>query len=183
LLGLLLLVAIAGVGVRLSMWAYEEYYIPRRTIPWIAYSPGIVEQLRAEGNIVLVHFTADWSFTVKWIETTVLETPDVRRAIYRNSVTPVLVDVSAPGPGSSYLQKISRATGVAYVPATLIFPADRTLKPAVFVDFCTQQEIIQALDVAAKARAAARRNVSLNAARIQGADAPRSPGVDAPALR
>jgi thiol:disulfide interchange protein len=146
LCGLLLLVTIAGVGIRLSMWAYEEYYIPRRKIPWITYSPGIVERLREDGNLVIVHFTADWDPTVQVVQWRILETPEVRKKLYRCRVSPVLADLTDgyQGPAYAYLRELRAVT----IPLTVVFPANASADPIVLHDIYSKEKLMQTIDQA-----------------------------------
>ncbi|MFM9958838.1 MAG: protein-disulfide reductase DsbD family protein [Phycisphaerales bacterium] len=72
----------------------------RDPIPWQDYEPATLTQTSADGNVVVLDFTAEWCLTCKALEQTVLRQPTVIKALNAPGVIPVKVDVtakSAPG--------------------------------------------------------------------------------------
>jgi thiol:disulfide interchange protein len=145
---LLLLVTLAGVGIGLSKWWYEDYYVPRQPIPWIPYSEGIVDTLRDEGSIVLVHFTADWDPSVKLVEANFLDIPEVRKTIYNHGVMPVLANLTQQRGEDHKFFALWRKTADE-VPVTMVFSANQASPPIVLSYTFNHHQFIQAIEAAA----------------------------------
>jgi len=63
-------------------------------INWEYYTPEILEESLAEGDIVVLEFTAEWCLNCKFLETTVLHNELVVAAFEEDDVTPIKVDLT-----------------------------------------------------------------------------------------
>ena len=89
-------------------------------IDWVAYEPGVLEELAAEGRVVVVDFTADWCINCKVLERTVLNT-DAVAGLADDGVAFVKVDLTGSFPAGEAL--LAEAGRVA-IPALLVRAPD-----------------------------------------------------------
>lgn len=115
-------------------------------IPWRAWSPEAVAQVRAEGHPVLVDFTADWCLTCQVNEETSLETPRTIQKLREINAVAFKADYTLiPTEITEELQKYDRAG----VPLVLIFPADPGAEPFVLPEILTPSLVLEKLEAAA----------------------------------
>lgn len=134
-----LVLAALYVGVRLT---------DRGPIDWIYYTPQRFEQALADGQVVVVDFTAEWCLNCKALEHSVLFTDRVAAALNAQGVTPIKVDItsSANVEGAAMLAKVGRVT----IPLLVVFAPDG--REVFKSDAYTAQQV---LDAIARARAEA----------------------------
>jgi thiol:disulfide interchange protein len=138
---------IQGVLVAaLVSWAAFTWLVPRESIiPWQNFSRPDLARLTSEGNTVLVDFTADWCLTCKMNLFLAIETEEVRQAIARNKVVPMLADWTNESPEiKSMLESLKSAS----IPVLAVFPADRSKPPIVLRDVITKQQVLNAINEA-----------------------------------
>lgn len=85
LLGLLIATSAVFIGNRLT----ED-----GPIDWEYYSPEILHEKLAEGDVVVIEFTAEWCLNCKFLESTVLHSNRVVEAFEAEDVTPIKVDLT-----------------------------------------------------------------------------------------
>jgi len=112
------------------------------SIPWIAYSPEMVEAALATDRVVFLDFTADWCLSCKWNESTVLNTDKVREAMAAVDLLPIKIDWTDQNPE---IGKKIQSFGRAGVPLYVLYPADRSRDPEVLPEFLTQGIMLEAL--------------------------------------
>ena len=109
-------------------------------IPWQPFSDARLEEL--EGHTVFVDFTAEWCFTCKVNERTVLETQTVRQGMAEHSVVPLKADWTRKDEEiTRWLERYGRAG----VPFYLVVPADRSLDPIPLGEVITPSSVVEAL--------------------------------------
>ena len=116
------------------------------------FSPATVESLVAEGNTVLVDFTADWCLTCKTLEATVLNTEKVQQLLRSNGVVSLKADWTNADPE---VTKMLKQLGSAQVPVIAIYPAGKPQAPLKLIGGYTQQSLLEALQQAGPSRKAA----------------------------
>ena len=103
--------------------------------------------MRAQGNTVLVDFSADWCLTCKANLRFAIETPRVRTAIERNRVVPVLADWTEP---SDEIKLALESLGSKSIPVLAIFPAGEPggppPEPIVLRDLLTEAQVLEAIE-------------------------------------
>lgn len=87
---------------------------------WEAYDEARLAQLRAQGQPVLVNFTAAWCITCQVNERIALDTPAVRQAMAQAGVARLKADWTRHDPA---LTRILEAHGRSGVPLYLLYPA------------------------------------------------------------
>jgi thiol:disulfide interchange protein len=109
---------------------------------WQPFDRERFDQLVAAEKTIMVDFTADWCFTCKTLEATVLKTDNVRQAIEKNGVVTFMADWTNK---DAEVTAMLDALKSRQVPVLAIFPAGNPLEPIVFRGGYTQQNVIDAL--------------------------------------
>lgn len=118
-----------------------------RVDEWQPYSRQLVQELRSQGQPVLVDFTADWCITCKANEAVALSRKGFKEAVSQYNVALVKGDWTNEDPViSAVLSEFNRSG----VPLYLVYPADRTQQPEVLPQLLTQDLVISALRRAAR---------------------------------
>jgi thiol:disulfide interchange protein DsbD len=101
-----------------------------------------IEQARAQGQIVLVKFTAAWCLSCKWVDATVYNRPEVAGSLARRGVLAMKADVTnADTPASRFLaEKFGGAP-----PLTVLYPPGRGA-PVLLEGKFSVQSLRKALD-------------------------------------
>lgn len=113
---------------------------------WKTYSKELVEELRSNGQPVLVDFTADWCVTCKTNEAIALSREGFRAAVSQYNVALVKGDWTNEDPAiSAALAEFNRSG----VPLYLMYPADPAKPAEVLPQLLTQDMVINAIKRAA----------------------------------
>ncbi len=137
------------LGERSAVLAEKKVEKPTgEELAWQPYSQAKLEALLAEKKTVMVDFTADWCFTCKTLEATVLNTNDVRATIERQGVVPLVADWTTRDPQMTELLTV--LAGRPNVPVLAIFPASRPNEPIVITGGYTKASLLAKLEEAAK---------------------------------
>ncbi len=124
--------------------------LPGRTtnddrLPWQPFSKELLKRLTRERKTVMVDFTADWCPNCKTLELAVLNTANVKSAVLRNGVVPLVADYTDIPPELTEMLSLLKAGAV---PVLAIFPAQDPNRPIVFRDGYSTRTLIDALDKA-----------------------------------
>ncbi len=103
-------------------------------VPWIPYSPAILQAALATEHPVFLDITADWCLSCKWNEQTVLATAPVRQAMQAAGVLPIKADWTNQDPG---IGRLIQGYGRAGVPVYVFYAADRREPAVVLPEFLT----------------------------------------------
>lgn len=136
-----------------AVFAGGRYYyawriVPQTPIAWRDFEPGAVDALREAGRPVLVQFTADWNPTCQMPIHYVVDTPDVRRAVYDGGYVPVLVDVTNGVPAR---MELLHSYGEEQIPVTVVHPRDDG-EPVVLTGMFTKGELLAAMEWGGESR-------------------------------
>lgn len=113
---------------------------------WQPYSKSLVEELRSNGQPVLVDFTADWCITCKTNEAVALSRDGFRAAVKQYNVALVKADWTNQDPAiSAALAEYNRSG----VPLYLMYSADLSKPAEVLPQLLTQDMVIAAIQRAA----------------------------------
>jgi thiol:disulfide interchange protein DsbD len=122
------------------------------SIPWQPFSLEAIEQAVQSGKTVFVDFTADWCFTCKITEKTVIETELVEKKIAELGIIPIKADWTNRNDDITQLLKKFGRSGV---PLYVVFPAGRLHEPIVLPEVLTPELLIETFERAAQAPTAA----------------------------
>jgi thiol:disulfide interchange protein DsbD len=114
-------------------------------IAWIPFTRKGLDERLAQGETVLVDFTADWCMTCKTLEATVLDTPAVRKALAENNIVTMQADWTH---GDVEITEMLKNLGSKQVPVIAIFPANRPNRPIVLRGGYTSGGLIEAIEEA-----------------------------------
>ncbi len=114
-------------------------------LAWRPFSATELASLTADGQTVLVDFTADWCLTCKANERFALNTPEVSRVVTANRVIAMKADYTDDSPEIKSLLELLRSRSV---PLCAIFPAATPREPVVLRDLITKRQVIDALEQA-----------------------------------
>ncbi|REK09020.1 MAG: hypothetical protein DWQ37_19355 [Planctomycetota bacterium] len=122
------------------------WLVPRESeIPWQPFSRAELARLQDEGNTVLVDFTADWCLTCKANLALAIETDDVRDALAKRKIVPLLADWTKPSPE---IERALESLKSRSIPLLAIYPADRPDDPIVLRDVITKSQLLEAIEEA-----------------------------------
>ena len=112
LLGLLIATSAVIIGTRLT----ED-----GPIDWEYYSPEVLQEKLAEGDVVVIEFTAEWCLNCKLLESTVLHSKRIVEAFEADDVTPIKVDLTGNNvSGNALLNEVGGLT----IPLLIIMGPD-----------------------------------------------------------
>ncbi len=137
----LVLAAAASLGA-LALLAHPSIEVPAARAPAVfegeAWSAERVAELRAQGRIVFVNFTADWCITCKVNEKVVFGNNEVRRVLAERNIAWLTADWTTPDPAIT--AELARH-GRSGVPLYLLYPPQgepeilpQVLTPAIFIE-------------------------------------------------
>ncbi len=136
----------ASVFASLVTLAAFTWLVPHESeIPWQKYSRAELARLQAEGNTVLVEFTANWCPTCKANMAFAIETDEVRNALAKQNIVPLLADWSRPSPE---IEKALASLQSRSIPLLAIYPADRPGEPIILRDVITKNQLLKAIEEA-----------------------------------
>ncbi len=107
---------------------------------WVYYTPELFEQALAEGNVVLLDFTADWCANCHLLEETVLNSDEIQSILQSEGYVAMKVDLTGVYPDGKLKLK---ETGSVTIPWLVIYDPDgrETFK----ANWYTTGQIIDAL--------------------------------------
>jgi thiol:disulfide interchange protein DsbD len=110
---------------------------------WIAWSPGVVDRLRAEGRPVYVDFTARWCLTCQVNKAVVFGSREVRRTFAERDVALVRADWTSQDPR---ITEALAAYGRSGVPLNVYYPPEPGAEPLVLPTVLSPGIVLGALD-------------------------------------
>jgi thiol:disulfide interchange protein/DsbC/DsbD-like thiol-disulfide interchange protein len=133
--------AIAGL---IALFAFT-WLLREPGIPWRPFSPVELARLNESGKTVLVDFTAEWCLICKFNMATAIDTEEVREALAKNNIVPLLADWTD---GSQEIKDALASLRSNSIPLLAIYPADRPNEPIILRDLVTKQQLLNAIEEA-----------------------------------
>jgi thiol:disulfide interchange protein len=118
-------------------------------IAWQPFSPEAVRAARAQGQTVMVEFTADWCPTCKYNLRFAIDTDAVKKLLDENRVTPMIADWTDR---SDRIKQALHELGYNSIPLLAIWPPEG--KPIILVDLLREGQVLDALKKAGPSKAA-----------------------------
>lgn len=122
-------------------------------LPWQEYSEKTLAENRANGNVVMIDFTARWCATCQLNLYAAIDRPAVAELVKQNNVVPLLADWSDKG--DEIAQKL-RELDSNSIPLLAIYPSDPEAEPILLRDVITQGQLIEALQMAGPSKGVTR---------------------------
>ena len=130
-IGLLLVAAGLYLGIRMT---------DKGPIDWVYYTPDRFEQAKADGDIVVMEFTAEWCVNCKTLEQTVLRNKRIVELFHSEGITPIKVDTTNYKAADEMLESVGRKS----IPLLVVFNADGN--EVWKGDFYTVQQVVDAVE-------------------------------------
>ena len=115
-------------------------------IQWEPFSRQRLSQLREQGEIVMVDFSADWCLTCKYNLNFAIETPKVKKALREHKIIPMLADWTD---GSPEIKAMLESLNSKSIPVLAFFPptkeASPNSAPIVLRDLVTESQVLSAI--------------------------------------
>ena len=115
-------------------------------IQWEPFSRHRLSQLREQGEIVMVDFSADWCLTCKYNLNFAIETPKVKKALREHKIIPMLADWTD---GSPEIKAMLESLNSKSIPVLAFFPptkeASPNSAPIVLRDLVTESQVLSAI--------------------------------------
>jgi thiol:disulfide interchange protein len=143
---------IAGFG------SFKYFGPTEHLLPWQTYSAAALETNRSQGRVVLVEFTARWCPTCQTNMRFAIERPMVAKLVERHQIVTLLADWTDTSPTSESANAIRSKVhelNSNSIPLLAIYPADPAAPPIVLRDMITQQQLLEAIEQAARTDTAA----------------------------
>jgi thiol:disulfide interchange protein DsbD len=134
----------AGIGPKVE--------VTKGGVRWEPFSTGYLESSVSAGRTVFLDFTADWCWTCKVNEKTVLADGDVERVFHENRVLTLKGDWTLKDPE---ITEILRRHERAGVPFYAIYPAGRPADVIVLPEIINKKLILESLEQAGPSRVGA----------------------------
>jgi len=116
-------------------------------IKWNDFNQNFLNETVNSGKPVFLDFTADWCFTCKVTEQTVLETNLIQEKIEEYGITPIRADWTSR---NDEITQLLKSFGRSGVPLYVVIPGGKLNDPIVLPEVITQSILVEALQ---KARA------------------------------
>lgn len=110
---------------------------------WQPFSVKALDQALVTGRTVVVDWTADWCINCKFVEATVLESPEVIAAFKAKNVLLLKADITRKNPPAEALRNL---LGYRSIPLLAVFKPDRPDAPHILADYYSRQQVIAALE-------------------------------------
>lgn len=157
---------IAGVGLSYRAFLHERLFgaaeamaaetpgarteVTKGGIRWEPFTTAYLEESVADGRTVFLDLTADWCWTCKVNERTVLADDEVESAFQENGVLTLKGDWTRKDPE---ITEILRRHGRAGVPFYAVFPAGRLSEVIVLPEVINKRLVIDSIERAGPSRA------------------------------
>ena len=116
-------------------------------IQWEPFSRQRLSQLREQGEIVMVDFSADWCLTCKYNLNFAIETPKVKNALREHKIVPMLADWTD---GSPEIKAMLETLNSKSIPVLAFFPpttkGSQKATPIVLRDLVTESQVLAAIN-------------------------------------
>lgn len=139
----------AGIG-KLTRWAIRaerEGVLAQEH--WALFDRGTLDRELANGRVVAVDFTADWCMNCKFLEKTILHTPEVEAVFDSKNVLTLTADWTnqdAQTPEILAINELLDANGARQVPTLMIFTPEAPDKPIVLRGLYTKASLLEVLE-------------------------------------
>lgn len=135
----------AGLGLAALGFYAAAKITDHGPIAWVYYTPDAMSQAKADNQVIVTDFTAEWCLNCKTLEATVLHSTDVAALLNSDSVVPLKVDLTGDNPDGQALLKFY---GQVAIPTLAIEgPGTAATGPIVFNAY-TPAQVIDAIEKA-----------------------------------
>jgi thiol:disulfide interchange protein len=135
---------IGGIGTAVGIGALAfGFLLAEPLIPWMPFTPELLETSRKNDKTVMVDFTANWCLTCQANSKFVIEKQAVLDVVEKNGVVPLLADFTDR---SATIKKTLNELGRNSIPVLAIWPAGASDDEVIILDdVITQSQLLEAL--------------------------------------
>ena len=135
---------VTGLGVAsfVGIAAFTSLFERDHRLDWIDFSPTAIADAQANGQTVLLEFTANWCPTCQLNLYQALDIASVKGVVENNDVAAIKVDWTDRNPEIGTLVNSLKSKSI---PLLAIFPADRPGEVILLRDLVTETQVLQAL--------------------------------------
>ena len=116
---------------------------------WALFDRETLERELAQGRIVVVDFTADWCMNCKFLEKTILKTPEVEAKFDEKNALTLTADWTnqdAQTPDVVAINELFDKNGARQVPTLMIFTPEQPERPIVLRGLYSKRALLEALE-------------------------------------
>jgi thiol:disulfide interchange protein len=113
---------------------------------WVDFDPDAFASHLADGDNVLVDFTADWCPNCKYNEKVVYDNEDVVSAMEGKGVVRMKADITHDDARTAMIERLMEKLGARAIPFLAIFPGDTIDAPHVRYDIVTRGDVLEIVD-------------------------------------
>jgi thiol:disulfide interchange protein DsbD len=110
---------------------------------WVDFDPDAFAAHLADGDNVLVDFTADWCPNCKYNEKVVYDHEEVVSAMQGKGVVRMKADITHDDARTAMIERFMEKLGARAIPFLAIFPGDTTDAPHVRYDIVTRGDVLE----------------------------------------
>ncbi len=135
-------VAVAALGT----WGSFYYLQPSPyRLPWQDYNEAKLDALVAEGNTVMIDFTANWCQNCKLNLIRAIETKKVKELVESANIVPMVADLTNRQP--ELFAKLRELNSIS-IPLIAIYTGGDLEHPIILRDLITESQVLEALETA-----------------------------------
>ncbi len=109
---------------------------------WVAFSPELLKQAHANGQNVMIDFTANWCMNCQYNKVTVLHSKKIMDIVRKKKIITMKADLTRPNP---QIESLMANLGSRSVPFLAIFPGDKPFEPVVMRDLINKGALVSVL--------------------------------------
>lgn len=98
---------------------------------WVPFSPKLLKDAHANGQHVMIDFTANWCMNCQYNKVTVLHSKEIMELVRKKNVITIKADLTRPDP---QIESLMANLGSRSVPFLAVFPGDKPFEPVVMRD-------------------------------------------------
>jgi thiol:disulfide interchange protein len=109
---------------------------------WIPFSPNLLKEAHANGQSVMIDFTANWCMNCQYNKVTVLHSKRIMDLVRKKNVITMKADLTRPDP---QIESLMANLGSRSVPFLAVFPGDKPFEPVVMRDLINKGALMSVL--------------------------------------
>lgn len=109
---------------------------------WVTFSPKLLKDAHANGQSVMIDFTANWCMNCQYNKVTVLHSKRIMDLVRKKRVITMKADLTRPDP---QIESLMANLGSRSVPFLAVFPGDKPFEPIVMRDLINKGALVSVL--------------------------------------
>jgi thiol:disulfide interchange protein len=109
---------------------------------WVSFSPKLLKDAHANGQHVMIDFTANWCMNCQYNKVTVLHSKKIIELVRKKNILTIKADLTRPDP---QIESLMENLGSRSVPFLAVFPGDKPFEPIVMRDLINKGALVSVL--------------------------------------